>query len=117
MKKQLDNKITEVLTAFAIDGGTITKDTDTDGDGLKDYQEKIIYKTDRLDTDTDDDGMPDCWEVAYGLDSKRDDASDDFDRDGVSNLIEYRRGTDQTDPDDYPSGAMPWIPLLLFDNE
>ena len=37
------------LTAFAIGGGTITQETDTDDDGLKDYEE-LIYNTDRLDS-------------------------------------------------------------------
>ena len=52
----------ESLTSFAIGGGTITLETDTDGDGLKDYQE-LIYNTDRSDPDTDDDGINDGDEV------------------------------------------------------
>ena len=41
--KYQDEGISEVLTDFAIGAGTITQDTDTDGDGLKDYQEMSIY--------------------------------------------------------------------------
>jgi hypothetical protein len=114
--KYQDNEVLEKLTSFAIGGGMITHETDFDVDGLKDYQELIIYGTNLVDSDTDNDGMPDGWEVSYGLDPKGDDASDDFDGDGFSNLIEYRRETDPNDPNSYPSVAMPWIPLLLLDN-
>ena len=56
------------LTSFAIGGGTITKDTDTDGDGLKDYQELIVYNTNRIDSDTDHDGYSDYREIRDGSD-------------------------------------------------
>lgn len=44
-------------------------------------------------TDTDEDGMPDGWESLVGLSVTTNDADDDADGDGVSNLDEYRRGT------------------------
>ncbi|MBQ7197068.1 MAG: InlB B-repeat-containing protein [Synergistaceae bacterium] len=40
--------------------------TDTDMDGLTDYEEVITYKTDPLKPDTDDDGVDDGTEVAIG---------------------------------------------------
>jgi hypothetical protein len=91
--KYQDNEITEELTSFAIDGGTITKDTDTDGDGLKDYQEEIIYKTDRLDTDTDDDGLSDGEEVNT---HETDPNNEDSDNDGLTDFEEVN--THNTDP-------------------
>ena len=77
------------LTSFAIGGGTITEETDTDGDGLKDYQELIMYNTDRLYADSDDDGFSDGDEV-------------------------NTHGTDPNDPKSHPSRALPWLPLLLL---
>jgi subtilisin family serine protease len=80
--------------------------SDLDGDGIGDV----------CDDDDDNDGMPDDWEISYGLDPRSDDASEDADGDGFANLIECRKGTDPTDPDDCPSVDMPWIQLLLLDD-
>jgi hypothetical protein len=111
-----EDKTTELLTSFSIGGGVITEATDTDVDGLKDYQELIIYKTNRENSDTDGDKMPDGWEVQYGLNPLVDDASLDKDSDGYSNLQEYQGRSDPNNPNSYPSIAMPWIPLLLLDD-
>ena len=45
-------------------------------------------------TDTDRDGMPDDFEVRRGLDPQVDDASEDPDGDGYTNIEEYVNGTD-----------------------
>lgn len=47
-----------------------------------------------LPNDNDHDAMGDSWERANGLDTSRDDAAEDLDDDGFSNLEEYLLGTD-----------------------
>jgi hypothetical protein len=49
------------------------------------------------DQDTDTDGLPDDWERAYFGDLSQA-ADGDFDGDGVSNLDEFRAGTNPKDP-------------------
>ncbi len=44
-------------------------------------------------TDTDGDSLPDWWEKLYGLNHELADADTDFDEDGWSNLEEFRRGS------------------------
>jgi alpha-amylase len=59
------------------------------------------------DAFSDTDGIPDWWRLAYfghALGSANDlsRGSDDADADGVSNLTEYRNGTDPRNPASYP---------------
>jgi len=72
---------------------------DTDGDGIGN----------NADPDDDNDGMPDEWEVTYGLNPVVDDADDDMDGDGLSNIEEYWAGghPNNTEPDK-PHLVSPW---------
>jgi hypothetical protein len=64
------------------------KNNDNDGQG------------DVCDPDDDNDGLPDVWENKYGLNPfNANDARQDTDRDGLSNLDEYKYKTDPTNPD------------------
>ena len=99
-------------------------DADTDNDGIVDGQEDKncdgIFdpgETNPCDKDTDGDRMPDGWEVQYNLNPLVDDASEDADGDGYSNLIENRGGSDPTDQFSLPQiRSLPWIPLLLLED-
>jgi|GEM_PF-6919235 len=60
--------------------------------------------------DTDNDGMPDLWETQHNLDpSNPGDAATDNDKDGLTNLEEYKSSTDpnkaDTDGDGYSDKA------------
>ena len=80
------------------------------------------YGTDPDDADTDDDGMPDGFEILNKFDPLVDDALEDADSDGYSNLREYLSLSDpQSDleiPDiiaDYePDGDVDGVDLFFF---
>jgi hypothetical protein len=79
--------------------------SDLDGDGVPDNQDAFpsdpaeTIDTDgdgvgnNADQDDDNDKMPDAWENQYGFNPLIDDASDDADGDGLSNLDEFYTGS------------------------
>ncbi len=101
-------------------GETDPARADTDGDEISDGIEDANHngrvdsgETNPLNSDTDNDGMPDGWEVQYDLDPLYNDANEDEDEDGYSNLKEFKRKTIPNDFNSQPSKGMPWLPLLL----
>jgi len=95
---------------------------DSDGDGVPDDQDAFpndpneYLDTDgdgdgnNADLDDDNDGMPDTWELTYGLDPLKDDAADDPDGDGDSNIDEYNFGSE---PNYNENNLAPDPPQLL----
>ena len=95
---------------------------DSDKDGVPDDQDAFpndpyeYLDTDgdlqgnNADTDDDNDGMPDIWELTYGLDPLKDDAANDPDGDGDSNINEYNL---RSDPSYNESNLAPDPPQLL----
>ena len=70
--------------AASLTGTTYDRGVDTDDDGIGN----------NADEDDDDDGMPDSWEIEYEINPLIDDAQNDPDGDGITNLEEYLAGTD-----------------------
>jgi hypothetical protein len=77
----LDN---ELLGGVDYSITTRAQDTDSDGDGIKDVE----------DDDNDNDGIPDDWEIANDLNPlNAEDAAEDLDGNGLTNLEEYTKET------------------------
>ena len=76
---------------------------DTDGDGLSDYDEAIVYNTSVSSYDTDGDGFADNYELENGLDPLLSNETIDTDGDGFFDSIEYQIGTDWNDSRSVPS--------------
>src|SRR5882724_6443983 len=63
--------------------------------------------------DTNHNGMDDRWEIHY-LGNLNQSGDADFDGDGISNRLEYLRGTD---PTDYYNGAKPVVEIASGNNQ
>lgn len=94
--------------------GTNPYETDTDGDGVSDYDEVDVYHSNPLSTDSDGDGMSDADETTkygtnpFGIDTDGDGLDDlaeitvyntdprtaDSDNDGLTDKQEIERGSD-----------------------
>lgn len=82
--------------------------SDWDGDGLVDVDE-CSRGTNPRAADSDGDRMPDGWEVEHGLDPLHDDANEDSNGNGRTNLQEYM---DTINPRS-PGAIVPAIMMLL----
>jgi len=72
------------------------------------FDEVLVSRENPLFTDADRDGIDDAWERANGLAPSINDRGADLDGDGLTNLTEYRLGTNpgraDTDGDGIPDG-------------
>ena len=71
----------------------------------------VVTSTPRIDSDLD--GMPDSYEISAGLNRSFNDAWDDADGDGVTNIEEYNGGTNPLTPD-YPQASQAVSALFTF---
>ena len=79
--------------------GTDPNNSDTDGDGLSDWDEVNVYGTDPTNPDTDGDGMPDGWEVTHGFNPNYSgDALQPLHSSGLTVLNAYQLGLDPSSP-------------------
>lgn len=86
------------IRASAVSATMLTIELDLDADGRYEIAASLAWT--ELDTevaadlgDDDRDGMHNSWERVKGLNPALNDASLDSDRDGTTNLLEYRAGT------------------------
>jgi hypothetical protein len=79
------------------DDGLVDGDEDANRNGVKDLDE-----TDPCNPDTDGDKMPDGWEIENRFNPLINDAQEDGDQDGFTNIREYVAETDPDDGNDIP---------------
>lgn len=104
----------------------LDKSDDDDGDGAPNTCDDFPNNSDEwldsdkdgignnADLDDDNDGMPDTWEQQHTLNPLVNDAAEDEDGDGFTNLQEYRGGSDPNDPASKPAMGPHSIMLLLL---
>ncbi len=115
----LDTDHDGLVDDFELEIGTNPYSNDTDGDGLCDRDEVLIYNTDPLSTDTDGDGVNDYTEImVYGTNP----LSGDTDNDGLMDGEELELKTDPLDRDTDNDGVQdsldidPLINVILVIN-
>jgi len=90
------------ITEFNL--GTNPEDPDSDHDGSYDYEDPEPTSAE-YSFDTDGDTMPDYWEMVQGTNPFSQDLWEDFDGDHLTNIAEYKAGTEANNPDTDNDGA------------
>jgi thrombospondin type 3 repeat protein len=91
-----NGSFTALHLAAAVPSGNVITATATDmiGNNTSQFSAPQTVST----TDTDGDGIPDNWENAHMLNPSVNDANIDSDGDGLTNLQEFKAGTDPKNP-------------------
>jgi hypothetical protein len=91
-----NGSFTALHLAAAVPSGNVITATATDiiGNNTSQFSAPQTVST----TDTDGDGIPDNWENAHMLNPSVNDANIDSDGDGMTNLQEFKAGTDPKNP-------------------
>jgi hypothetical protein len=85
IKKDKDTDKDGLMDAYEFSIGTDMYNPDSDFDGLTDYEEHSVYRTDPLNWDTDGGGMGDGSEILNGLNPK-----DSMDDKPLSLIVNYK---------------------------
>jgi len=104
------------LFLFVIDTQAYSDSTDTDNDGISDYEEINIYHTNPKMIDTDEDSYSDGVEIVNGyspwhLDGKKL-VDVDSDEDGLNDAWEIKLGTNLVNTDSDSDGYLDGIEIL-----
>jgi len=108
----IDSDFDTMDDKYEIDNGFNPADpsdgvADSDGDSLSNAEEYSLGLN-PWSTDSDFDMMPDNWELEHGLNPLVDDANQDLDNDGKTNLDEFLAGSDP----DLPESELSVIPAF-----
>ena len=94
--------------------GTNPNSADSDGDGISDYLEVWVYGSNPTVTDADSgDGFPDAYETMDEICSDPEIIDEDFDGDGIPNVVEGCLGTDYVSSDTDGDGINDGQELLM----
>lgn len=106
--------------------GTNPEKSDTDDDGLDDYEEIYLFGTDPLNSDTDGDTLPDGFEAFQtgtdplkvdSLGEGKTDGLYDLDDDGLTNYQEYEYGTNPINPDTDGDGLSDYDEVFIYNTD